>query len=231
MKTRLVALLMRLYPTAWRNEYGAELTSMLQGRPLTTRVVSDVVLSAMWQRMRAVDLATWVGLGLMFVTIGAIASNIVAPPPHIWSPGLPRGAQPRFAEYIALLQRPLHSEFYVLVLAGIGFWAALRGKTSPGCAAIRVSMIASCPLVLVGLLMMSGGLGYSELGPGQASTTFDERGILYTFYKGFQQIPGPAPLVMLLSPLLRLPGAWMWGSIGGWLGRQCAGWWRRPVRA
>jgi hypothetical protein len=230
MKTRLVSWLMRLYPKAWRNEYGSELADLLRARPLTVRVCSNVVWSALWQHARASQGASWVGLGLMLVTIGAIASNIVEPPPHIWSPELPRGEQPGFAEYIALLQRPLHSEFYVIVLAAIGFWTALRGKTSPGRAAIRVSMIASVPLVLVGLLMVSGVLGYSELNPGQASTTFDERGILYTFYKGFQQIPGPAPLVMLLSPLLRLPGAWMWGSIGGWLGHKYAGW-RRPVRA
>jgi hypothetical protein len=223
MKTMLVSLLMRLYPRAWRKEYGAELADMLQARPLSTRVFIDVALSAMWQRTRAADLATWVGLGLMGVTLGAIAANIIAPQPHPWSPGLPRGAQPRFAEYIAWLQRPLHSESYVLLLAGIGFWVALRGKTSAGRAAIRVSMIASCPLVLVGLLMLFGVLGYSELNPGQASTTFEQRGILYTFYTGFQQIPGPAPLVMLLSPVLRLPGAWLWGSIGGWLGRRFIG--------
>jgi hypothetical protein len=228
MKTTIVSWLLRLYPKAWSAEYGAELADMLRARPLTVRVCSDIVLSALRQHARASQVASWVGVGLMLVTIGALASNIVEPPTHIWSPGLPRRAQPSFAEYIALLQRPLHSEFYVLVLVAIGFWTALRGKTSPGRAAIRVSMIASVPLVLVGLLMVSGVLGYSELNPGQSSTTLDERGILYTFYKGFQQIPGPAPLVMLLSPLLRLPGAWMWGSIGGWLGRKFADW-RRPV--
>jgi len=46
-----------------------------------------------------------------------------------------------------------------------------------------------------------------------------------------QQIPGPAPLPLLLSPLLRLPGAWLWGTIGGSLGRRFATWRGRPVRA
>ena len=72
MKTKLVSALMRLYPKAWRKEYGAELATMLQARPLTHRVCSDVVRSAMWQRMRAIEGATWVGIGLMLITIVAI---------------------------------------------------------------------------------------------------------------------------------------------------------------
>ncbi len=223
MKTKLVSVLMRLYPKAWRKQYGAELADMLQARPLTARVCSDIVLSALWQRVRAVEAATFVGLGLMLVTSAAIAWNIVGAPPYAWSPGQSLSEQPMLSERIELLQRPLRSEFYVLVLAGIGFWTAWRGNRSPGWAAVRVSTIASLPLVLIGLLMLFGVLDFIELYPGQTPAPFDQRGISYTFYKGLQQIPGPAPIVLLLSPLLRLPGAWMWGSIGGWIGRKMFG--------
>jgi hypothetical protein len=68
MKTMLVSALIHLYPKAWRTEYGAELAAMLQARPLTARVCSDVVQSAMWQRLRAIETPTWGGLGLMAVT-------------------------------------------------------------------------------------------------------------------------------------------------------------------
>ena len=123
----------------------------------------------------------------------------------------------------SLLQRPLNSEVWVLFLAGIGFWTVWRGNHWPGRAAIRVSTIASLPLVLIGLLMLAGVLDFIELHPRQTPTTFEERGILYTFYKGRQQVPGSAPIVMLLSPLLRLPGAWLWGVVGGgiahWISR------------
>ena len=215
MKTKLVSALMRLYPKAWRNEYGAELVAMLQARPLTARVCSDVVRSAMWQRMRAIEVPTWVGVGLMLMTIAAIVWDIVAAPPYAWSPGQSMSEQPKLPEHIELLQRPLHSEFYVLVLAAVGFWTALRGNRSPGWAAVRVSTIASVPLVLIGLLMLFGVLDFVELSPGQTLALFDQRGISYTFYKGLQQIPGPAPIVLVLSPLLRLPGAWLWGVVGG----------------
>ena len=59
--------------------------------------------------------------------------------------------------------------------------------------------------------MLSGVLDFVELHPVRRRRHIDERGILYTFYKGMQQIPGPAPIALLLSPLLRLPGAWLWG--------------------
>jgi hypothetical protein len=171
-----------------------------------------------------------VGIGLMLVTIAAITWNVVDPPPYLWSPGQPHSERPEVPQQIELLQRPLGSEYYVLILAGIGFWTALGGNQRSGRAAIRVAIIASLPLVLVGLLMVLGVLEFVELQPGQTPTSFQERGILYTFYKGQQQIPGPAPIVLLLSPLLRLPGAWMWGVIGGSLGRKYASW-RRPISA
>lgn len=222
MKTRLVALLMRLYPRAWRQQYGAELADLLRARPLTARDCSDIVLSALSQRARAIEPPTWVGLGLMFVVIGAIAANIAAAPAY---------QQSAIPEHIELLQKPMSSEFYVLVLFGLGLWTGVAGNRSPGRAAMRASLIASIPIAITGLLMLTGALDYVEVVPGQASTTIHDRGILYTFYKGVQQIPGPAPLPLLLSPLLRLPGAWLWGTVGGGLGRRFVDRRRRPVSA
>ena len=222
MKTTIVSILLRLYPKAWRTEYGAELADILRARPLTARVCADVVRSAMWRHIRVIDTPAWVGLGLMAVTIGTIASIVVAPPPYLTS---------SVSERIELLQKPLRSEFYVLVLFGIGFWTAVRGGQRPARAAMRASIIASVPLALTGLLMMTGVLDYTVLVPGQAPSALDERGIAYTFYKGIAQIPGPAPLPLLLAPLLRLPGAWLWGTIGGELGRKYVNWRRRPVSA
>ncbi len=187
---------------------------MLRARPLTVRVCSDIVLSALWQRLRVVQAPTWVGIGLMFVTIGSIASIIVAAPAY---------QQSMLPEHIELLQKPMRSEFYVLVLFCLGFWTTLTGSRSPGRAAVRASIIASIPIALTGLLMMTGVLSYTEVLPGHIASTVHDRGILYTFYKGIQQIPGPAPLPLLLSPLLRIPGAWLWGSIGGWVGRHFTG--------
>ena len=218
MKTTLVSWLLRLYPRAWRTEYGAELSSMLLARPLSAAIVIDVAASGVWQRLRAMETSTAAGIGLMLVTTGAIVWIAISPPAY----GL--------SERIDLLQRPMRSELHVLVLAALGFRTALRGTYSPGRAAIRASVIGSLPLVVAGVLMLSGVLRYVELSPGQPTVSLDGA-IVYTFYKGQQQMPGPAPLFMVLSPLLRLPGAWLWGAIGGRLGQTCAGWRRRPVSA
>ena len=83
----------------------------------------------------------------------------------------------------------MNSELWALFLAGIGFWTAWRGNRSPGWAAVLVSTIAALPLLVTGVLMMSGVLDFVELHPGQTPTTYDERGVLYTFYQGRQQIP------------------------------------------
>ena len=218
MKTTVISWLLRFYPKAWRAEYGAELASMLLVRPLSAAIVIDVAASGMWQRLRAIDASTVAGIGLMLETTAALVWNVIAPPAA------------GFSERIDLLQRPMRSELYVLVMAGLGFWTASRGNHWPGRAAIRASIIASIPLVVVGVLMWAGILSFVELSPGESPISTDG-GVVYAFYKGQQQIPGPAPLVMVLSPLLRLPGAWLWGSIGGWFGRIYADWRRRPISA
>jgi hypothetical protein len=41
----VVTALLRLYPAAWRNEYGAELTDILLTGPLSARVIGDVILT------------------------------------------------------------------------------------------------------------------------------------------------------------------------------------------
>jgi hypothetical protein len=231
MMTRLVSLLIRLYPKAWRNEYGAELADMLRARPVTVRVCGDVVTSALWQRTRTIQVSTWVGIGFMLVVSGAIAANIVAPTPYLWAPGQSVSEQPALADQVTLVQRPMRSELFVLVMAGIGFWSALRGKPRPARAAMRVWLIASIPVATTGALMVTGVLGYIEILPGQTPLPFDERGLVYVVYKAPLGIPASAPVAFLLSPLLRLPGAFLWGVVGGSLGLKLAGWRRRPASA
>lgn len=231
MKSRLVAVLMRLYPKAWRNEYGAELAEMLWARPLTARVFGDVVVSAMSQRMRGIQAPTWVGVGLMLVMSGAIAANIVDPPPYVWAPGQSVAEQPELADQVKLVQRPMRSGLFVLVMFGIGFWSALRGNARPARAAIRVWLIASIPLAAIGVLMVTGVLSYIELLPGQTPVPFDARGLVYVVYKAPLGIPASPPIAFLLSPLLRLPGACLWSIVGCSLGKKLARWRQRPANA
>lgn len=226
MKHTVISLLMRLYPRAWRHEYGVELRDMLEASPLTGTVAFDVARSAVWQRMRAAHVETWVGVGLMLAITGAIAANIVAPPPYVWAPGRSVSKLPELADHVALVQRPMGSNLFVLVMVGIGFWSALRGKPQPARVALRVWLIASIPLVALGVSMMTGVLSYIELVPGQTPLPFDERGFVYVVYKAPLGIPAPAPVAFLLSPLLRLPGAVLWTIVGSSVGQNVARWYR-----
>jgi hypothetical protein len=217
MKSRMIAALMRLYPKAWLHEYGAELADMLFARPLTARVLSDVVWNALKQRVRSSDLATRVGLAMLVVTVGAFVLNVVAPPPY---EAQTNARIPGLSEQVQILQQPLQSELYVLMLVGFSSWIALRRGGSlrqAGTAAMKMSFIAGLPLMVAGVLILSGVLNISALAPGDIPTTFREHGLTFTYYTTRDDLP--AAYVLLLSPLLRLPQSFIWGVVGGLIGR------------
>ena len=61
-KDWVVVALLRIYPAAWRREYGVELKGILLGRPLGTREIADVAWNGVWQRARSRALHhAWIG--------------------------------------------------------------------------------------------------------------------------------------------------------------------------
>jgi hypothetical protein len=48
----MIKFLLHFYPTTWRREYGGELAELLSARPLTLRAITNVLTSAMGQRLR-----------------------------------------------------------------------------------------------------------------------------------------------------------------------------------
>ena len=199
---------------------------MLFARPLTARVMSDVVWSGLWQRARVVDLATRAGLAMLLVTVAAFSWNVAAPPPY--EPQT-NARVPALAESAQILQQPLQSELYVLMLVAFSCWIALRrGGTvaATGKAAMKMSFIAGIPLMLAGALILTGVLNITTLAPGDIPTTFREHGLTLTYYTTQNDLP--APYVLLFSPLFRLPGSFLWGVVGAGLGRWL-GQSRRPA--
>ena len=161
--------------------------------------------------------ATGIGLALLVVTVCLLASNIFAPPAYGWDPhtGLPvlKGG-------MDLLQRPLDTTFYLIILAGCGFWLQIRLHASlPRCgwAAVRITLLAGAPILVAALLILSGLLRVIVLGPGEAPTTFRQHGFALTYYTA--QHHAPAAWLLLLWVVLRLPEAFFLGVIGGLLGR------------
>lgn len=231
MTNWIVRILLHFYPANWRREYGVELTDMLLARPLTVNIVSDVFRNALWQRLRACEISTLVGLAMLLVMLNGLAWNIIAPSPY-------------GGEASMLLQSLWRSNLYVLLLVGCGLWTHLRhgGKLDQsGLAAVKISFLAGIPVMLAGALMLSGVLGVIVLGPGDIPTTFHQHGFAYTYYDAtlrscwirVQDPAGPlkavqsatcppAPLGVLVAPLFTLPSSWLWGMVGGLLGRWIA---------
>jgi hypothetical protein len=67
---------------------------------------------------------------------------------------------------------------------------------------MKMSLIAGIPVMVGGLLLALGMLDVRFLGPSYGA-------------------PGhaPIPLAMMVAPLFHVPESWIWGAIGGQLGR------------
>jgi len=231
MKHFIVRMLLRMYPDSWRREYGIELRDLLVARPLTVGTFGNVLRSGLWQRLRAAEISTLVGIGILLVMLNGFVWNIIAPPRYGSGSSM-------------LLQYFWESNLYVEILVGCGLWTYLRygGKLSrSGRAAMRITFLAGVPSMLAGVLMLSGFLGVTAVGRWGTLTTFHEHGFTYTYYdsplrscwirvqdptnvwKALQSATcPPAPLGILLAPLLALPASWLWGIVGGLLGRWIA---------
>ena len=199
-KAWIVAALLRIYPAAWRRGYGAELTGLLLGRPLGPGEIADVAWNGVWLRARAAEPSTILGLASMLLML----SGFVMPGGSgAWSALL----QPSWRMFPTVNVTFMASEFYVLLLTACGCWTYLRhgGKaTRSGLAAMRMSLIAGIPIMLIAVLLMSGFLDMAFLDPRGAATI------------------RPSALAILVAPLSRLPEAWIWGSIGGCVGKGIA---------
>jgi hypothetical protein len=201
-KDWLVATLLHLYPAAWRREYGVELTSILLERPLGPRVVADVAWNGLRQRARAAEPSTILGLASTLLML----TGFVVPGGSYSGVGRTL-LEPSWRLFPTVNVTFMASEAYALLLVACGCWSYLRhgGKvTRSGLAAMRMSVIAGIPIMLLAVLVMSGFLDVRLLDALGAATI------------------RPSALSILIAPLTRVPEAWIWGSIGGFVGKCIA---------
>jgi hypothetical protein len=199
MRGSFVAVLVRLYPAAWRSEYGAELTDILLAHPLGPRVIADVLWNGLRQRARAVEPCTILGLASMSVILTGFALTGGAYG-RDWNAVL----QPSSKTFPTVTVTFLASELYVLLLIGCGCWTHLRygGKVwRSGLAAMTMSLLAGLPVMVGGVLMTLGFFSVRFVG---------------------SDLPPVSALAVLVSPLVRTPEYWMWGALGGQLGKWIA---------
>jgi hypothetical protein len=221
IKERFVSVLLRIYPSHWRSEYGAEVADLLLTQPLSATVVADVVWNGARQRVRSLEPSTVIGLVAMLVILVGFVQNIAAPLPYIGGAATSL-LQPSNMTLPTLVVAPLSSNLYVLALIACGCWTYLRnhGAGHPGLAAMKISLIAGIPVMLAGTLMLTGILGTSVVGPADTPTTFQQHGFTFTFYSKDHVVP--SAWSVLVSPLFRLPVSWLWGTIGARFGLSIA---------
>jgi hypothetical protein len=188
LKSRLVTVLVRLYPAPWRREYGSELGDMLLARPLAVREIADVVWNGIRQRLRSLEPTTALGVAVMLVVVATFASGLpVLAPSHMTFP--------------AVSIPPLRSAPYALFLVVCGCAIHLRTGASPsraGVAAMKISFIGGLPILVAGLLLLAG-----IARPDSPSHS-------------------PGGWHLLAAPIARLGESWLWGMVGGKLGRTIA---------
>jgi hypothetical protein len=183
----IVAVLLRVYPRAWRLEYGDELADILLARPLSPRVIADVLWNGLRVLMHAPEPSTILGLVSIPVVLAGFLSGVSYG--RTWKLFPTDGSPFLAAGVFALLQ----------VISGC--WTHLRHRDrfyQSGLAAMRTALITGIPFVFVALIMLLGGVDLRVSG-----TTFP-----------------PSASMLLIAPLARLPDAWLWGSLGGLLGRR-----------
>jgi hypothetical protein len=206
--------LLRLYPRSWRNEYGGELTEILLLRPLTARAVCDVAWNGSKERARASRPSTILGLASMLV----IVAGFILTPTQYGHQGTAL-LRPSSMTFPTVTVTFLTSEVYVLLLLICGGWTRQRyGGTAhqSGLAAMRMTLIASIPIIFGALLIAAGIVDMTFLEPGLPGTTVAGVASPAAAVQAFR----PHPLAMMVAPIARLPESWIWGAIGGWLGRR-----------
>jgi hypothetical protein len=195
-KQWIVSALLRLYPAAWRSEYGSELADVLQTRPLRVGVIIDVAWNGLWLRARAAEPSTILGLAAMFLILTSFAVTGVGYG-RTWT-ALLQPSPRTFPPVMAMASR-----LFVFLLVVCGCWTHLRhGGTArrSGLAAMRMGFIAGIPIMLAAGLMMSGFLELTLVG----------------------RLSPPPLWAILIAPLARLPEFWIWGTVGGQLGKWIA---------
>jgi hypothetical protein len=221
IKARFTSALLWIYPARWRSEYGAELSDLLLAQPLSALVVADVVWNGARQRARSLEPSTIIGMAAMLVIVVGFVQNIVAPLRYVGGAATSL-LQPSTMTLPTLVVAPMESNLYVLTLVACGCWTYLRshGARSPGVAAMSVTMIAGIPVMVAAILMLTGVLATTVIGPADTPTSFQQHGFTFTFYSKDHIVP--SAWSVLVSPLFRLAISWVWGTVGGRLATTIA---------
>jgi drug/metabolite transporter (DMT)-like permease len=124
----MIALLLRLYPAAWRRRYGDEFAAVLEERPLGPFDVADVLLGALDAHLHRRGLWTESGprkAPAMTLRIGGLAAIVFG---LVWAIGLvwATASEPRDQKLPGFLLMALGQVCLVLAVTGLSAFQARR---------------------------------------------------------------------------------------------------------
>jgi len=198
-KNTFVSLLLRLYPRAWRSEYGGELAVILADRQFTPSIIVDVVLCGIRQRFRYAEVWQVDGAVLaLWLLIGTVANSI--------SP-LPRSAYNHFFQinWIAEL--------------AIGYIYVSHYSRPPAAAALfsaKASLLGIIPELLLAVLWTVNLIHPTILGMDGVPHVHGH--LITDFCLRTEATVSPATL-MIAIPVTVIP-AFLLGLAGGTLARS-----------
>jgi hypothetical protein len=167
---------------------------VLSRRPIGVRAVINIVANACWQQLRTQE--PWVIIAVpLFVWSLVVWSILVVSGNPVRLRGNP----------------PASAVLATCVFLGTGFWTRLRSGRGGGRAAMKVSIVATLPIFLVGLLLLSGA---ARAIPGV-------NGVFSFFLSPSMPRSQDTDLLitLLAGPVLQIPFAGLIGWIGGLAGR------------
>jgi hypothetical protein len=214
-RRRVVDLLLRIYPREWRREYGAELAELLVTSRIDVRAVVDVLWHGFRQRVRS-DPAVLLGIAAMLGSLALLIANLVSPRPFGgWTTVL----EPSAMTVPGVRVSAVVGDVFSILFVACGWWTYRRRRGTPsqaGWAAAAACLLAGVPVMLLGALLLLGVVDVSVVGPGHAAGGIHAR-LAFTYYSAGDH--SVSPLAVMLFPLSRMPIAWLWGSLGGCIGR------------
>ena len=197
-RVQAARILLRAYPASWRDRYGEELATILEGRSLTLPIVLDVLRNGLLQRIRCAEAWQTGGIVLSTWLVVGTALNSVRPFPG-WA-------------------YDLFWQFDSCILMAIGYLSVSRDGKSLLAAAVatgRAALVGIIPELVLGVLWMAGLVHPTILQP-NGSPMILGHGITDLCIRAGVAVP---PTHVLLVPLAAAIPAAVVGALGAMAAR------------
>jgi hypothetical protein len=203
-RVQAARILLRAYPANWRDRYGEELATILEGRSLTLPIVFDVLRNGLLQRIRGAEAWQTGGIVLSTWLVVGTALNSVRP--------FPRWAYDLFWQ------------FDICIVMAIGYLSVSRNGKSLLAAAVatgKAALVGVTPELILGGLWMAGLVHPTILQP-NGSPMILGHGITDLCIRAGVAVP---PTHMLLVPLASVIPSAVAGALGAMTARFVSAFW------